>query len=157
MMFPVQTFRETPDHIMWIFSGEWSILDNFALTPVEVDVGHGLLTYRTSEHAFQAAKSSNRAGHDAVRRAATPGLAKALGQRVRMWPDWDTVRFPRMRLILAAKHRQHAAFREALAATGSRPIYEGNTWADEVWGVVQQPDGRWRGRNALGEMLMELR
>jgi predicted NAD-dependent protein-ADP-ribosyltransferase YbiA (DUF1768 family) len=46
---------------------------------------------------------------------------------------------------------------EKLLATGDRMLIEGNTWGDRRWGCVQAQDGTWRGRNWLGEILMQVR
>lgn len=154
--YPFQQVTPTPDHIMWIFTGEWSLLDNFARTPVEVDVGRGLLTYLTTEHAYAAAKARTGREHYNVRRAPNPGAAKSLGRSIPLREDWEEVKWDVMWACLVAKHEQHPEFRRLLASTGTRPIYEGNTWGDEVWGVTQH-GSTWCGRNALGAMLMELR
>lgn len=155
--YPMQTVIETPDHIMWIFSGEWSPLDNFALTPVRVDVGHGVATYPTSEHAFAAAKTKVFKTAEGIRLAETPGLAKMLGRGVVLRMDWETVKFEMMWQILVAKFKQHPQCVKLLRSTGERPIYEGNTWDDDVWGVLRVGHKEWRGRNALGVQLMSLR
>jgi len=156
--YPSQTFRPKRGDIMYIFSGKWSGLDNFALTPVEVDVGWGPMLYQTSEHAYQAAKADNRLEHHWVRDAQGPGPCKVRGQKVKMWPDWDTEKYHVMWEVLVAKFRQHPHLVELLDKTGKRRIYEGNTWNDRVWGVVEdRPSGKWTGQNALGMMLMDLR
>jgi ribA/ribD-fused uncharacterized protein len=154
--YPVQNVVQTSYHIMWIFSGEFSILDNFALTPVEVDIGYGLHRYATSEHAFAAAKAANRHTHNIIMGKPSPGAAKAIGRRVLLRADWEEVKFDVMWKVLVAKFDQHPEAVEILLSTSDRPIYEGNTWNDEVWGVTETRPRQWRGRNALGEMLMEL-
>jgi ribA/ribD-fused uncharacterized protein len=141
---------------MWIFSGEWSILDNFAQTPVELNLGRGKLLYPSTEHAFQAAKARFARDHHKVRRAQNPASAKYLGRQIPLRDDWEEVKFDVMWSCLCAKWEQHPEFRRVLRLTGSRLIYEGNTWGDRVWGVTQEGP-IWCGRNALGEMLMELR
>lgn len=145
-----------PDDIMWIFTGEWSLLDNFARTQVRVDVGWWPLTYLTAEHAFAAAKAQTGKEHYWIRCASSPGEAKSFGRSTPIRDDWEEVKLDIMWTVLQAKHDQHPAFRELLASTGTRRIFEGNTWGDEVWGVVQY-GSTWCGRNALGQMLMELR
>lgn len=154
--YPLQTVTPTADHIMWIFSGKWSLIDNFAPTPVTVDIGYGEQWYATSEHAFAAAKANNSTTHNIIAGSPSPGTAKSVGRRVLLRPDWEEIKFETMWKILCAKFDQNPEARQVLLETGRRPIYEGNTWSDEVWGVVQV-GSIWRGRNALGEQLMELR
>lgn len=155
--YPVQTVCETADHIMWIFTGKWSPIDNFALTPVKADVGHGSLLYPTSEHAFAAAKSDNWSTAEQIRKAETPGEAKGMGRTCALRPEWEQVKFQVMWYVLQAKFAQHPKCVNVLLKTGDQPIFEGNTWDDDVWGVIRVQDNVWRGRNALGEQLMELR
>lgn len=154
--YPVQRYTAKPTDIMWIFTGAFCLIDNFAPTPVIVDVGFGNHWYRTSEHAFAAAKAANRDQHDGVRRQEDPGRAKALGRKVILRPDWEEVKFDMMWTILEAKFAQNADALAVLKYTEGRAIYEGNNWADRIWGVTQ--DGKqWVGRNALGIQLMNLR
>lgn len=154
--YPIQRHTPTPGDIMWIFTGPFCLIDNFAPTPVVVDVGFGRHWYHTSEHAFAAAKANNTAQHDGVRRQVDPGRAKAMGRKVTLRSDWEEVKFDVMWTILVAKFDQNPKALAVLKATEGRAIYEGNNWADRIWGVTQ--DGKqWVGRNALGIQLMNLR
>ena len=155
--YPVQVVTPTEDHIMWIFTGPWQLIDNFAPCPVKIDLGAGEMTYPTSEHAFAAAKARNSATHLRIAGKPNPGAAKAAGRRCRIRPDWEDIKFDVMWRVLIAKFQQNADAWGVLQMTGARPIYEGNTWNDDIWGVLQQQDGTWKGRNALGQMLMEIR
>lgn len=158
--YPIQTVTQTEDHIMWIFTGQWQLIDNFAPCPVKiVDLGLGLgeMIYPTSEHAFAASKARNAATHLYIAEQPDPGAAKAAGRRCLLRKNWEEVKFDVMWRVLIAKFQQNAAALVVLQLTGARPIYEGNTWNDDIWGVLEQKDGTWKGRNALGEMLMEIR
>lgn len=155
--YPVQIVHPTPDHIMWIFLGEWSLIDNFAPCPVKIDLGFGERVYPTSEHAFAAAKARTARQHQYIASRGNPGQAKAAGRKTPLRPDWDDAKFAVMWRVLIAKFQQNAHAWGVLQMTGARPIYEGNTWNDAIWGVLKQQDGTWKGRNALGQMLMEIR
>lgn len=173
--FPMKTdirFRHsnsedrTEDDIIWIFTGKWCALDNFYQWPVTIDVGWGPIQYETSEHAFAAAKAAMRKDHDKIANAKGPGRAKALGRdrKLQMRADWDIIKYQIMLDIVRAKMQQCIAAREVLLATGDRHIYEGNTWGDDIWGVITGDGfnhfietGIFRGRNALGEILMMVR
>jgi ribA/ribD-fused uncharacterized protein len=160
--YPVQRVLPTSQHIMWIFDGAWSLIDNFAETPVVVDIGRGERAYPTSEHALAAAKARTKAAHDKIAGSSWPGAAKALGRRTKLRADWRDVKADVMWRVLLAKFAQNPEATEVLMATGDRPIYEGNVWEDQVWGVTEERHGKkrsgvWVGQNILGEMLMEIR
>lgn len=156
--YPLMGVVLQPSDIPWIFSGEFALLDNFADTPVAVDLIGEVITYPTSEHAYAAAKSCTDAAHLRVARQRHPGIAKAVGRAVPLREDWEQVKFDVMWRVLVAKFAQHPDARAVLRSTGDRRIFEGNTWDDRVWGVVKEPRRPlWTGRNALGCMLMELR
>lgn len=138
--------------ITWIFSGPWAALDNFYHAPIDMP---GIGWCDTVEHAFQAAKASNRKMRERIRTAAGPGAAKALGRdrsQNRYRKDWERVRYGVMRTALEVKFATHPDLLALLRSTGTREIQEGNTWDDTVWGVV---DGE--GQNWLGRMLMDIR
>jgi N-glycosidase YbiA len=129
------------------FRGDYRWLSNYHLCEVEFDT----LTYPSTEHAYQAAKSMLPAEIRAIREAKTPGDAKRLGQKVCMRPDWEDVKIDIMRDLLRQKFK-HPELREKLLATGRQHLVEGNTWGDEFWGVHQG-----NGLNHLGRLLMDVR
>lgn len=163
--YPTQYVRPTPRHIMYIFDGPWAMIDNFAPTPVYVDIGFEEREYRTSEHAFAAAKASTKKRHDTIAKAVDPGEAKMRGRsrtHTKLRPDWEDVKADVMWRILLAKFSQNPEATDILMATGDSLIYEGNTWDDRVWGVTEERVGKkgsgvWVGQNILGAMLMEIR
>ena len=115
-------------------------------------------TYRTTEAAFQAAKTDDWDHRIRIYNATTPGQAKALGQRysfekykVVIRPDWDEIKFDVMHNLCSQKFHQ-PGFREKLLATGGAMLIEGNTWGDRIWGVVNGV-----GENHLGKTLMRIR
>lgn len=166
--YPEQVIQDPgPDHIMWIFDGPFRLIDNFAPTPVVVDIGHGETHYRTSEHAFAAAKADTVKGHNLIASKGSPGAAKAAGRACLIRPDWEDKKWEVMWRVLLAKFDQNPDALAVLKATGDRLIYEGNYWDDRQWGVTQaaqrldgyypSPKTTWIGRNGLGQMLMEIR
>lgn len=136
------------------FSGQWSFLSNFYRSPISFDG----LTYPTAEHAFQAAKTDNRAEKIVIAAASTPTQAKQLGRRVALKPGWHQYwRYEAMISILEVKFSGELADR--LARTVPHALIEGNTWHDNDWGdcrcgasACQKP-----GMNLLGWMLMRQR
>lgn len=122
--------------------------------------------YPTAEHAFQAAKTLDPIVRRRISRAATPGIAKRIGQSVELRPMWDDIKLDVMKMILRSKF-EDSELREDLLATGDAVLIEGNTWGDRFWGACIGPDAtlpRWDdgsgyiyGENHLGHLLMELR
>ena len=135
------------------FQGSWRFLSNFYPVEVELD-GEA---YPTVEHAYQAAKTLDKASRfpftfaAAHLRLRTPGDAKRAGRRLRIRPDWEQVKRDVMCILLRRKFA-HAPLRGRLLGTGDAELIEGNTWGDTYWGVCQE-----RGHNWLGRLLMQVR
>jgi ribA/ribD-fused uncharacterized protein len=129
------------------FHGTYRFLSNFWYVPIEYEG----LTYPSTEHAFQAAKTTVEEFRIAVRDSGGPGDAKRMGRQVPMRPDWDKMKVAVMRNILRKKF-EHPALRAQLLATGDAQLIEGNTWDDYFWGVCNG-----QGQNWLGELLMQIR
>lgn len=137
------------------FTGDYRFLSNFYEAPVWF-VGK---QYRTVEHAYQAAKTSDPKQREAVRRAETPGQAKRMGRQVVMRPDWDDVKVNVMHQLLRQKFGVEGLnpsitdkLKNELLATGDAELIEGNHWGDTFWGVC-----RGEGENHLGKLLMKVR
>lgn len=130
------------------FTGRFFWLSNFALSPFKwVDI-----EWPTVEHAYQAAKASNHTDMLNVSRCLTPGEAKRMGRRLAIRPDWESVKLPMMRGLLALKFASGSNMAGQLVGTGDTLLVEGNHWGDTFWGVC-----RGVGENWLGRLLMELR
>lgn len=107
--------------------------------------------YKTVEHAYQAAKTTNQDEVDKVRLAPTPGIAKRVGQNVTLRPDWEKIKFGVM-LNLVRQKFQDQHLQEKLLSTGQQRLIEGNWWGDQYWGVCKG-----KGENRLGIILMQVR
>jgi ribA/ribD-fused uncharacterized protein len=131
------------------FDGDprYEFLSNFHPCTVVLDG----VEYRTVEHAYQAAKTLDRAEREHVRCAPTPAEAKERGRHLTMRPDWPDIKIDVMRALLEQKFST-GPLRDKLLATKPSPLIEGNTWDDRFWGVC---DGE--GENWLGRLLMEIR
>jgi len=128
----------------------WS---NFAPCSVELD---GLL-YPSVEHAFQAAKTPDFKKREEIRKALTPGLAKRLGRKVPLRPDWELVKENVMYSLLRQKF-QNSPFKADLLSSKSSPIIENTTpYHDLVWGICYCPSHNGQGNNLLGKLLERLR
>lgn len=113
--------------------------------------------YSTSEHAFQAAKCLNRAEKEKIINAKTPALAKRIGQKVKLRPDWEQVKDAIMEDILKAKFSAEN-LRELLNRTNGFELVEGNYWHDQYWGTCTcTRHNNIPGKNMLGILLMKIR
>ena len=129
------------------FRYQWAFLSNF----YPCAVFYGLDRYYTVEAAYQAAKTKVPLQRAAIRDAAGPHLAKRLGQRVTLRPDWEQIKREVMSDLLWQKFTRHD-LRDLLLSTGERELIEGNDWRDHYWGICGGV-----GENYLGRLLMAIR
>lgn len=129
------------------FFGEHRFLSNFHIAPI---LWEGV-TYPSTEHAYQAAKSLDVQERKRIAALGTPKEARRAGQKVKLRPDWDRVKLQVMEEICRLKF-QHPDLRERLLATGDSYLEETNWWRDRYWGVCEGT-----GQNQLGKLLMRIR
>ena len=135
------------------FDGEYDLLSNFYNASCIFEEK----LYPTVEHAFQAAKSLDQAERDWIAAAGSPGLAKRLGRRVNLRPDWEKVKFDVMEECLRSKFAD-PVLKQKLLATGDEELVEGNYWHDNTYGNCSCERCKdIIGRNMLGNILMKLR
>jgi len=129
------------------FVGEYRFLSNFYPALVVLDGEE----YRTVEHAYQAAKSSDPLTRKVIQVLETPGLARSAGRSrvvVRdLRPDWDEARVPVM-LDLVRQKFSDPLLGARLLATDNALLVEGNAHGDTFWGSVNG-----KGKNMLGVVL----
>ena len=147
-----QNAPERPESRINAFSGPYAFLSNFWLVLVELDGA----AYVSVEHAYQAAKSTDFAARESIRTARSPSLARRLGRRLTLRPDWKAVRLAIMADLLAQKFGK-PALRLALLQTGEAELVESNRWHDTFYGKCYCDRCEGKGRNHLGRLLMELR
>ncbi len=131
------------------FRGDYYFLSNF----YEANVEYIGLTYKNNEAAFQAQKCIDHSDRVKFTDLA-PNNAKALGRRVKLRSDWESVKVEIMHQIVYNKFTQNKDLGEKLLQTGDTELIEGNTWNDKFWGVDLKTGV---GRNQLGKILMEVR
>ena len=157
------------------FEGEYEFLSNFYPCDVEFK-GED---YASTEHAYQAAKSTDPAVRATFRAETpcgscsgtgaaseretcficdgngevpiTPGKAKKMGRKVALRPDWEQVKNDVMLALLREKFLD-STLRKKLLETGDAELVEGNWWGDVYWGVCKGV-----GENHLGRLLMQVR
>jgi ribA/ribD-fused uncharacterized protein len=129
------------------FMGRYDFLSNFHPCRIEFE-GQ---TYRSVEHAYQAAKTEDPHIRKRFEVCPSPGLAKRLGRVVQLRDGWEQLKLGIMEQLLRQKF-QDGALRSALLATGTQMLMEGNWWGDIFWGVYEG-----QGKNHLGLLLMKVR
>lgn len=134
------------------FEGKNAFLSNFHPQAVEYEG----ITYPSSEHAYQAAKTMDVNTRRTIAGLTTPGMAKKAGRKVRIRPDWDSVKDKVMETIVRIKF-SNPILKEKLIATGEEELIEGNWWGDRYWGMVRDDSGSWEGKNKLGNILSKVR
>lgn len=131
------------------FRGKYFFLSNFYEIPITAEDGK---EYKTSEHAYQAAKMEKEEDTEKVRLASSPAKAKSLGNELKAKKNWEKIKIDVMKDIVELKFFQNIVIYKKLLETGSAHLIEGNTWKDDFWGVYQGV-----GENHLGIILMEVR
>ena len=153
------------------FRDKYRFLSNFYPVGVEIDAHMppttmlGAPTNRplrapSTEHLYQALKTTDPQQREAILNAPSPRHAKGMGRKLRLRPGWDTMRDQVMLAITRAKYAQNPELRARLLETGAAVLREGNTWGDIYWGVdlhVLQSKGRVVGSNRLGATLQRVR
>jgi ribA/ribD-fused uncharacterized protein len=136
------------------FKGAYRFLSNFWLSDIVAATLVGHVVFPSVEHIYQSMKTLNTEQFKAIVEADTPGIAKRMGQKVDMRPDWDDLKIGIMIAGTKLKFDQHPDLRAALIATSPHILQEGNWWGDEFWGVNLRTG---RGENNLGKILMDHR
>jgi len=134
------------------FYHDYRFLSNFYLVPIVWEND----TYRSVEHAYQAAKSLDFKYRERIRLLHSPAAARSLGKKAELREDWEQVKVDIMRELVSQKF-QVPYLRVKLRATGSAALIEGNWWHDTFWGKCYCDKHNWAGENILGKILMEVR
>jgi ribA/ribD-fused uncharacterized protein len=139
--------RITRQVVIDSFRGAHRFLSNFHPCRVALD-GQ---VYRSVEHAYQAAKTTDRERRKELHRLTAAG-AKRWASALPLRPDWEAVKLDVMHDLLRQKFLGDEGLAAQLLATGEHDLIEGNTWGDTYWGVY-----RGCGNNHLGRLLMQVR
>jgi len=134
-----------------IFEGAYFFLSNY----YEVSVYFDGVTYPSSEHAYQAAKSLDSTVRlSFIEECQTPDQAKKKGRQIEARSDWEDVKVEVMTTIFRNKFMSNVYLSQKLLETGNTTLMEGNTWHDGFWGVDIITG---QGLNYLGKVLMVIR
>jgi N-glycosidase YbiA len=129
------------------FFNEYRWLSNFHMIPIEYEG----ITYPSTEHAYQAAKTLDQADRRAIAALKYPGAAKKAGYKVKLREDWESIKLRVMEEVIAVKF-QDRHLRQKLLDTGNKELVESNNWGDKYWGSCNGV-----GENHLGKILMKIR
>lgn len=127
----------------------YNVFDNFTPFPCEIQLDDK--TWPSSEHYFQAQKSTDPAVVESVRAASDPIKAKMIGRTLQLRSDWEEIKTDIMYKAVKAKFSQHPDLQEILLGTGNRTITEHAR--DRIWG----DGGDGSGENRLGKILVRVR
>jgi len=133
-----------------IMKGEFAFLSNFFPCQV-IDQGR---TWKSSEHAYQAAKTIIGQEKQLIWQAQTAGQAKRIGQQVSIRDFWQPYgKLFHMQRIVYHKFTQNPHLQKQLEAV-TEDIVEHNYWHDNVWGQCTCPKCKnIEGSNWLGLLL----
>jgi len=136
------------------FHGKHAFLSNFH--PAEIT--YEGITYPTTEHAFQAAKTNCPITKGIIADKEKPGQAKRAGGKRGILPDFDPIAWgQKCQQVMLEINRLKFADPELAAklkATGDQELQEGNNWNDTYWGISNKTG---KGSNHLGKILMQIR
>lgn len=134
------------------FKDNYRWLSNFWSCDVILDG----VTYPSTEHAYQAAKTLNTRDRAMIADVATPGQAKKMGFAVELRKDWEDIKLDVMEDLLRQKF-SFDGLSKCLLATGNEEIVEGNWWHDNYWGTCHCDRCGNKGKNNLGKLIMKIR
>lgn len=129
------------------------------MLPLDEPLVYNGVSYRTSEHFYQAMKMpKERNDLRAELAAMNPYKAKLAVRDKKRYPwreDWSKeLSLKVMFYILCVKFSRGTSWAEKLLATGDEEIVEFNNWRDTFWGWDINLK---TGENNLGKMLMKIR
>jgi hypothetical protein len=142
--------RKKPNNNINQFRRQYYFLSNYYATALTIEYEGE--TYKSVEHAYQAAKTDNQEIRLKIKNAPAPGDAKRLGKGIILKEDWDDKKYDIMEKLVRYKFTMNKEMGERLLKTGDVQLIEGNTWGDVYWGVCNG-----KGQNNLGKILMGVR
>ena len=149
-------YQVVNDQGIYGFFLEYEFLSNFHPCEILIDD----ILYPSSEHAYMAYKTNDRAVKLEIASIEKARDAKKMGQTVQLRPDWEYYKVAAMLNCLHLKF-QNSVLADMLCATGNKYLEETNWWKDKFWGVYKPVEGlevsQADGYNMLGKCLMIVR
>src|SRR5215216_5201177 len=146
------------------FQGINRYLSNFWYSPTRNTFDNDSIVYRSAEHAFQAAKSSDWSDRIEIANIQSPYDAKKAGRLLTLRPRWEQIKGGVMLAVVRSKFDLNPLLMQNLMETYPQKLIEGNDWHDNTWGicdcsecVINRREGWDVGRNLLGRILQHIR
>ena len=135
------------------FDGDYAFLSNF----YDVNVDYNGITYKNTEAAFQAQKTTSIPKRLEFANFSA-SQSKKEGRKLALRNDWEEIKNFEMYSICKSKFLQNEDLKQKLIATGNAKLIEGNYWHDNYWGnCFCERCKNIEGKNTLGEILMKIR
>ena len=134
------------------FRGKHRWLSNFHPCNVSLDG----VSYPSSEHAYQAAKTEDKVLRERIR-TGTAAESKKLAKSFSLPESWNEKKLVVMEELLNQKFSNSNLELQALLKETSGEIVEGNYWHDNFFGVCVCEKCNNQGMNHLGKLLMKIR
>lgn len=130
------------------FDGKYAFLSNFYIDS---------LPNLSVENRYQAAKTNNIEQKQAILNAPTAAIAKKMGRKVDMRPDWEQIKINVMWELLWYKFKV-PFLKQLLLDTENEEMEEGNYWHDNYCGICScnKCVGK-EAYNVLGKLLIHRR
>lgn len=132
----------------WSTSGKYGAFSNFYSSPIFLDNKW----WKTTEHYYQAQKTTNEAKQNEISLARNAKIAKQIATECELREDWEDIKYNVMKKALFAKFTQHTSLKNLLISTGDEAIGEDSPY-DYIWGLGKNGSGQ----NLLGKALEEIR
>lgn len=136
------------------FRGDYFFLSNFYMCPV---LGADDIIYPSSEHSYMSCKNDIREDHLKLASLKTAREARNFGQTIVLRPNWDNLKYGYMKRVLQDKFTRNPHLGKKLLETGDRQLVENGSWHDLYWGICSCEKHQGEGKNALGQILEEIR
>lgn len=134
------------------FRGEMFYRSNMYPSPIV----YKNITFKTSEHFYQASKTFDKSAQEVIMNCNTPYLAKKKAQTIKVRSDWDDIKLNIMKIAVYLKFSQNKEIYYLLKKSTDY-IEETNYWHDLFWGNCYCKKCNGKGLNHLGKILMDIR
>lgn len=130
-----------------LFRGEYAFLSNM----YNCKLSYLNENFLNSESAYQCNKTLD--AYERTNFYTTSGKeAKAIGKKIHIRPDFNSLKIDIMYEVSKAKYNQNKDLGKKLISTYPAELIGGNWWGDTYWGVCNGV-----GLNILGKLLMIVR
>ena len=145
------------------FEGRWRFLSNFYPCVIE----HQGIKYNSVESFYVAMKVNDQQlingkyytpgdFKEMIALIKNPAEVKKIGSKVKLRTGWDEKKFGFMEWAVREKFKDES-LKQMLLTTENKEIVEGNYWHDNFYGQCSCDKCSGKGKNKLGNLLMQIR